>query len=452
MSAAIFSLQACVKSDPFASTVEAVTVSLMDNALRAQVMIDFRSSSSYHIEYWQKGSDRHRFGKIRSVDGPGRDISTIRFLYPRTEYCFRIILGDGSQSKLVEFKTGSLPSDIPEYTVDYKADDMREGYLMQWEASDPGYVTFCDYDGRIVWYQAFGQAVRTASFDPSSGRLAVLMGFADGENSEDFYRVAENIVIADLDGNVLLRRRSGAPSVMYPHHEFSILPDGNLLFCVNTVREFDLSAHGGGATTPVYGDGFVVMSPDLSQEICRWDCLDYINPVTVDYIDPVKFSKDYVHANSVVMDSMGNFYMTFNRLSELLKINGRTGEILYRAGVHGDVVMDAPFPEGGLHAAYVLAPDKVMCYSNGSNVGHSSALVYEVDEETHEGRFALNVSLPSQYSSANRSNVIPVDDSTLLFSSTVSGKAVFTDMDGNVKRVISRSGISYRAYWFENIN
>ena len=53
-------------------------------------------------------------------------------------------------------------------------------------------------------------------------------------------------------------------------------------------------------------------------------------------------------------------------------------------------------------------------------------------------------------SSSNRSNALLINEDIMFFCSTVSAKAVFTDMKGDILRVINRSGISYRAYWIDS--
>ena len=440
-------------NDTFDSFVESVLVSTLDNALRAEITMDFRQECSYSIRYWEKskgGEGAHMTAEHKV--SKGQSALTLKFLYPETEYQFQVIVNGKAASKVVDFATGALPYDIPEYSVEVNdGETWLDGYLMQWEANATGYVTFCDFDGRIVWYQSYGKPIRTAWYDEERQQIALLMGFKEGEDNEDFYRLAEDILISDLDGNRVFFRKANDGFVPYAHHEFKITKDGKLLILSNMIREFDLTSLGADTpTTSVWGDGFYVCDYD-GNILKTWDCFVGIDPLTADYINPVKTSLDYVHANSIDIDSDGNYYMTFNRISELWKIDGKTGDVIYRAGVNGDVVLeDGEYPRGGLHAAVALAPDRILCYDNGRDKGYSRALIYSIDPVSKTARYELVIDLPFEYSSSNRSNALIINEDIMFFCSTVSAKAVFTDMKGKILRVINRAGISYRAYWIDS--
>lgn len=452
--AALLALQGCSnKEDNFAYWAKEVNVSTVDNSLRAKVTVSLKEDCTYSIRYWKEGDESTAKFTAPQKAGKGDNITTLKFLYPQTDYIFRIIVDSGAESKDVPFRTGALPADIPQYTVESTSemDSPLPGLLMQWDSAKPGYVTFCDYDGNIVWYQSFGQGIRTAWLDPDTGRLAVMAGFKTGENM-DFQRLVDEAVICTLDGDVVFRRKAGDGFISNLHHEFKLLPDGSMMFVHNVLKDYDLRSR--GADTPltqVWGDGFVVC--DSEGKIQKtWDCFDELDPVAVDYINPVKTAEDYVHANSVEIDSDGNYYMTFNRISELWKIDGSTGDILYRLGRHGDIdLTNGEMPSGGLHAATALEPDLVLCYDNGSDRGYSKGVLYRIDPVAKTATCELEIKLPEELSSKNRSNFQKINDDLYLCCSTVSGKAVFTDSKGNIRRVISRSGISYRAYYFENL-
>ncbi len=453
--AAVLVLQGCSrKEDNFAYWVEEVNTSTRDNALRAQITVNFKEECNYRVRYWQTSKERYTTLTTSLLSGKiGKNLTTLKFLYPETSYTYEIIIdGSSARSKQVEFQTGKLPEDIPIYDVEKTTaqDKSLPGYILQWDSSSPGYVTFCDYDGNIVWYQSFGEGVRTGWIDPSTKELAVMTGFKDGEDSDDFLRLVNDFWVTDLDGNILFHRKTNENFIENAHHEFKFMPDGRMIAVANFVKEFDLTSRGATEkSTPVWGDGFVVFNSDGEIEK-TWDCFSELNPAGIDYIDPVKCSLDYVHANSVDVDSEGNFYMTFNRISELWKIDGATGKVLYRLGVHGDIDLEGgDYPTGGLHAATVLAPDVVLCYDNGSNRGYSRTVIYRIDPASKTAKYDLMINLDEAYSSKNRSNSQKISEDLYLHSSTVSGKLVFTDAKGTVLRVINRTGISYRAYYWE---
>jgi hypothetical protein len=153
----------------------------------------------------------------------------------------------------------------------------------------------------------------------------------------------------------------------------------------------------------------------------------------------------------VAWDERGDFYITLNRHSELWKIDGKNGDVLWRFGEHGNLSFAGDWPQGGLHSAVPLAPDKVLCYNNGGGDNpRSRAQIYKVDGGS--ASLELDVAVDSEYSSKDRSNVEMLPDGkTLMFASTLARKCTFTDMQGKPLKVISRTGIAYRSHWFEDV-
>jgi len=439
---AFIALASCGRSvspEGFADFAASVSIAPTENALRFTVNVDFTTPCNWSVLYWETAKGRSAAQKtaFRHTDG-GRESVVLKFLYPNTEYEF-VVVPEGNaaaESKPMTFRTGSLPADCPAYTVEKDGNTGLDGYLMQWEASPSGYVTFCDIDGKVVWYEAFGEEIRVGWCNPQANRIAVLTGFQD----QDIQRLCAHTVVTDLDGNRILYWTSGKGNIEYPHHEIKILEDGNLMFVNNVLKDYPIGT--------VWGDGFTVMSPER-EVIRQWDCFAALGDLSAPYLKAEKRLTDLVHANSVALDSEGDYYMTFNALSELWKIDGKTGDVVYRVGVNGDVTLDGEFPTGGLHAATPLAPDRILCYSNGRDIKRSSAVIFRVDPVAKTAVYELNISLPEEYSSRDRSNAQFLEnEGIMMLSSTDSRKVVFTDLQGNILRVISREGISYRAYWF----
>ena len=436
----ILALLSCSKQPDFSGYATSVVLSKTDNSLRYAVDVTFTAPCNWRILYWKKADGREsgRWTAARHTDG-GRERVVLKFLYPETEYEFIVVPGAdfSAESKVMGFTTGALPADCPVYTVEKDGETGLKGYLMQWEANPSGYVTFCDIDGKVVWYEAFGEAIRVAWCDPSRNLLAVLTGF----QNEDIQRLCAHTVVTDLDGNRLLYWTSGKGNIEYPHHEIKILEDGNLLFVNNVLKDYPVGT--------VWGDGFTVISPE-GNKVKEWDCFEELGDLSAPYLKTEKRLTDLVHANSVARDAGGDWYMTFNAISELWKIDNKTGDVVYRVGVNGNVSLSGgDFPTGGLHAATPLSPDRILCYANGRDIKRSSAVIYKVDAAAKTAVCELTIPLPEEYSSTDRSNAqLLEDEGIMLLSSTTSRKAVFTDLKGNILRVIGREAISYRAYWF----
>ena len=216
------------------------------------------------------------------------------------------------------------------------------------------------------------------------------------------------------------------------------MPDGNLLFFNAVVKD------------NLWGDGFTI-TDRTGKVLKEWDIFCALDPEKDTYLNTEVFGYDLVHGNSVNWDADGNFYITLNRLNELWKIDGTSGNVLWRFGEHGNLAFGGDWPLGGLHSAVPLEPDRVLVYNNGAGENpRSRAQIYKVAGES--ASMEMDVSVDTEYSSSDRSNVeLLPDGKTLMFASTLARKCVFTDLEGTPLKVISRSGIAYRSHYFEDV-
>lgn len=437
---ALCALVSCGRSEVFSDFAASVSVSMTENPLRAAVDLVFEKDCSYRIMYWKasEGFDKARQTEIyRASAGKARRI--IKILYPETEYRVKVEINGVLDSNELSFTTGSIPPEVPVYNVLIDNGGPTEGFLLQWQATSPGYLTFCDMDGKVVWYEVFDQAVRHVYYDPSRKEFAVLTGFREGVNSKQFQRLCDKILVVNLDGERVIEWTASEENVPYPHHDIKIMPDGNLIF-FNAVEKDGL-----------WGDGFTI-TDRTGKVLKEWDIFSELDPATDTWLNITDFSYDLVHGNSVNWDTDGNFYITLNRYNELWKIDGTSGDVLWRFGEHGNLTFNGSWPLGGLHSAVPLVPDRVLVFNNGAGENPSSrAQIYKVTGRT--ATLELDVPVATEYSSRDRSNVelLPYGK-TLLFASTLARKCVFTDLEGNPLKVISRSGIAYRSHYFEDVS
>lgn len=448
--AILLGVSAC-SNDDADNEIVSVTVSAdPDNALRYPVKVSTTDDCEVSITYWPKGDEGcRRTTRAVTTAGNVADVK-VMFVKASTDYLFVVNIDGVRQNGEYSFHTSELPADVPEYHVAIdNGGAPAEGYMLQWQASKPGYITFCDMDANLVWYQQFEQAIRVANYNVDEQKLCVLTGFQDQEN---FQRLCDRIITLDLEGNYYVDWVASADNVRYPHHDIRFTPDGDLIMVNNVIKDFDLTELGLGADTEVWGDGFTIISTDGKVKR-TWNNFDEYTPFDTDFLKlrPAVL-KDFLHANSVNWDSEGNYYMTFNRINQLWKIDGATGRVLYRVGEHGNVKMDEADYPSGIHAAVPLAPNKVLVYDNGSARGYSRAMIYEIDPEANTATVTLKVDEAAEYSSTDRSNVqLLPDGKTLMFGNTVGRCNVFTDFEGNVLKVITRTGISYRSYYYPEL-
>ncbi len=413
------------------------------NTLRAEVLVKFSKNTSYYIEYW-KSADKNTIQKTKTYTSDGVQQKALVLLYPETKYSCRIGYGDEQFSEVIEFTTGKAPILIPNHTL--YVDEVTEpinGYLLGYNRNTPGSVYLMDTKGTILWYEVVKEGVLVANFDPKTNQIYMLTE----PISQTFAYSGKNVKVIDLFGNLLLSKDlSTLPEMTNreAHHECRPLPNGNILLVTYVDKQFDLSQQGGNQNETVRGDGFVILNME-GQIIYQWDCFNTLNPAQDSQV--MKTKSDWLHANSINYDVEGNYYMTFNRISELWKIDSQSGQVVYRVGRNGTVSIPESGKANGMHCANPQAPNEVLILDNARDKSKGSrAIMYKVNTEANTAEVILDCEIPQEYSSPNRSNAQQVDATKLLFGSGASRIILFTDRSAKAKvlRAIATPQIFYR--------
>lgn len=440
-------------SDDLSSVLTAFDVSLSPaNNLRAEVSVNFKETTSYHIEYWEK-ADKNILRNTKSITGQGPLKQTLILLKPETHYVCRVVYGDGIYSDVKEFVTKSAPIDIAHATL--LVNDMSEelpGYLLLYMRKSPGFIYMLDAKGIPVWYESVPEGVLVANLDHRTNYLYMITKPVQNTFNEAY--TGRILKVMDLWGKIILEKELETIPEMAgrkAHHECRPLPNGDVIFVTTVDRTFDLSTQGGSNKELVTGDGFMIM--DLKGNVLKkWDCFDTLNPTADPQIMGIK--EDWLHANSINFDADGNYYMTFNRTSELWKIDAVSGKVLYRVGRNGNVSMPVEGYADGMHCANPQTPDKILVLDNArNNTRGMRALMYKINPQTNTAELILNCEMPKQYSTPNRGSVQMIGNDMLVFGSSVKNLVLFTDCSRQAKvlRAISLSHLCYRAEYIPSI-
>lgn len=448
--------------DPIADYVKAVTVSNHENnSLRVNVDIEFKQECDYSVRYWKKDNpDDVRTTKSRHTDGLNGRV-TLMYLYEKSEYELEIaITGTSICSKPVSFQTHSLPSGVTSYIAENGQSVSFPGYFMQAALRADGYMTIADMDGKVLWYepcQPVGRDYITQfeAFDLKfeENRIWFLNGYLFTPEASGITSMATNIGCVDFEGNVscIWSSDQGFSPAPLAHHEILELEDGNILVVGSSQKIYDLTPVGGEPNTLVSGDGYTIFNKE-GKIVSQWDCFGEIDPLTCEYVNARAFYWDLVHANALSIDSDGYYYMSFNRINQIWKIDPVTGKVLYRVGENGNVDMDPKGYPSGVHAVTPLAPDRLLCLDNGIESGKSRGLIYKVNPQDMTAEIETMVELPEEYSSYDRSNVSMIDGGkALMFGMTNAKVVVFTDLDGNIVKTLRTSVASYRTIYIDSL-
>lgn len=422
-----------------------------ENALRVDIHLDFKKAVSYQIEYWKAG-DETSVQTTPLSEPVTSDKCTLILLKAQSDYNFRVHASTDNQtaeSDVYKFTTSPLPSTVP--TASLLNDKMGKslpGYILLMRNEKPGVLTLTDTEGEVVWYHLFQTSASVASFDPQTNTIACILG----NNPKNAF-AGNEIIVMDLYGNTLLKKDV---TDLFVHHEIRRLPNGDLMMVHFTPKDFDLTAQGGSKTETVFGDGIIVM--DMKGNIkWDWDCYTERSPVDdpriMDKIEMLNmtYSQDWLHANSATMDEEGNFYITFNWLSEMWKIDAKTKKVIYRLGTKGNVEQPQDSFMEGVHCVSAINKNQVLVFDNGMQAHRSRGLLFTINESTKKAELTHNITLPSEYSSMYMGSVRKINDDLFIFGPTLSNAVLFTDAKGNILRTLKTSNQSYRAEYIPQI-
>lgn len=436
-------LIACSKSgetEEYADYISGFTVVATDNALRFSVEIEKKKECTPVVETRRKDKDE------AWVRMPGE---MALLLYPETTYECRLRVGE-TVGNTVDFTTGSLPEEVPVYDLVMNEGGPESGYVLQWKESAPGYMTFCDALGNVVWYDSFEGGIRCADYNPRTGLICALTGstLIDGCLRP---RPATNITVLDLEGRRHASIETQEIQSKYPHHELKWGSDDTMILVDHTCHILDLSSIGRGAEEPVWGDNVTVIDMHGKVE-WDWDVLDHLDVIEAkDYL-PMNQLFDVIHMNSASVDSEGNYYASLHSIKEIWKIDGKTGDVLYRLGPHGDITVEGGIPSGAYHSIVVLAPDKFLVNNNSDSMDKPThGLCYEVNPKAKTARVTTKVPLAVEYTSTTGGYFQILSDGTVMFDSGQGKCCAFTDGNGRLLRVFTRKDISYRAFYFDKL-
>ncbi len=171
-------------------------------------------------------------------------------------------------------------------------------------------------------------------------------------------------------------------------HELVIQDNGDRWMIAYPNRSMDLSQviEGGESNVSVKGLVIQKLSKD-DQLLFEWNGWDhykikdtYMNLVGVNTLD-------YVHGNSINIDSDTSIIISCRNLSEISKIDTRTGEFIWRLGGKNNQFEFINDPTGfsGQHSAKKLDSGNLILFDNGINdsIQISRGVEYELDEENY---------------------------------------------------------------------
>lgn len=329
---------------------------------------------------------------VRSVAGGAFRLAVLGL---EAETAYRVAVegwgerGEPVVSDTVEATTGALP-DYLRYQADLLIGTMTGtvpgGYVVAnlRRQPDAQYTVAFDFTGKLRWYRRWDQ-VGSFGEQGKDGNFVVFTGGTTGFTP--LYGYYTEIA---PDGEVVRTHR--APPLFYTdNHEILLTPGvggPTAHFLSYDIRFLDLSDHGGSSRARVAGHQILRTGPGGDLEF-RWDAWDHLD--LDDWVlgtSPAACTLcDFDHPNSLDLDHDGNYILSVRNLSQVVKIDSRTGAVLWKLGGRSGEFTFSNDPDNGpsgQHCVRVLDSGHLLLYDNGTeHVPQETRVVeYSLDEDS----------------------------------------------------------------------
>ena len=417
-----------------------------DNILRKTISFNTTEKSSCSISYW-RNEDKSDMRTSRTSPAAKRHDIMLIMMKENSTYHFQITDDKQHRSETREFRTGSLDKEMKEYFIT-DAEDKRDflfGGFILYANKTADYMLMIDNQAEIVWYERFAPDCCSAiSYDAHTQTISFMHG------KGELKPCGSNLSCIDLYGNRLLEANIGNLTHNEMHHDLYRMQDGNWIYTNFVHRDYDFSSLGLDEIKTVTGDRLTIIN-DKNEILWEWTCFDHLDPLK----DPniLKVEKrpvidDWMHTNSIVEDKEGNIYISCNKMKQFMKIDRKTGNVIYRLGYNGNIDIEDSVKPDRLHSLEILENGEIMLFENGDrDREYSRVLSYRVDEKNRKAEALTCIMLPLHLRSHYNSNAYRLDENHLIVHSTANQNTAIMDRQGKILWTSSQKGLSFRAIY-----
>lgn len=198
--------------------------------------------------------------------------------------------------------------------------------------------TILDANGHVVWFHRLTSKRTAIGLRPATyeGQPVLIWGQRPPlVNAGDFYTGNSHNtynIVAGQDYRVIARVRARGRGVITDLHDFDITSHNTALVLGSRVIHRDLSRYA-GARNGLIRDG-IVQEVDVktNKVLFSWSIVDHLAPTNSYVHAPASGVWDAYHVNAVSEDSDGNLLVTVRHLSQVVKVDRRTGKIIWILG------------------------------------------------------------------------------------------------------------------------
>lgn len=353
------------------------------NALSSLVTYTALGSDSARVRYW---SDSEPAGETPSVSGPG-GTGAVPVLGLRPQSLYHAVLevkgvGGTTLSAPLDLRTGNLPAALQNVRLALSGPATPPpGFLLtSVTLADTAYAVAFDHTGAIRWYRGFatqGGEHALACEQQPDGNFTLFVGASSG-----WQPVPGRYYEFTPAGDSVSTYTAGDALYTDPHE---VVVRGAVYILGYDLRSVDLTSVGGGPAQTVAGHSILRQSADGTVEF-QWSAWDHFT--IDDWVAPppnlTQTTLDLDHANSIELDAVGDYLVSFAAVSQVVKIDHTTGALRWRFGGRRNqfTLVGDPLDGFGIqHDARLLPNGDLLLFDNGSYhiPPQSRAVEYRLD-------------------------------------------------------------------------
>jgi hypothetical protein len=440
LACAVLTLAGCDGDSPAGPTLPRPEVESSDvtanphNVLSAVVSARIRNADSVMVRYT---ASRDLLAEATPAAVTETELITLPVLglRPETDYALQVIAfgREAASGEMLAFRTGPLPDDLPAYTAN--GADPTPGYVVI--AAGP-YGLVLDNTGRVVWYHRFPRGPGLNFQAQPNGRFVARPPPADPERSEPW---------VEIDPLGAVTRTLDCAGGWRPRfHDLLARPDGSYWILCDETRTVDLSRHSGSAAARVVGTIVQHIGPDGAL-LFQWSPFDHFEIGPVDPADITDNVVNWTHGNALDLDADGQLLVSFRNLSQVAKIDPRTGQVVWRMGGAGNqfAFQDEPAAFGRQHGLRVTGTDRFVLLDNLGDAGESRAERYVYDPVRRSARRDASYGSEPPVVAHLGGTTQPLPDGRTLVSFGNGGRVEEYDSAGQVVWRMDAPGYVFRA-------
>lgn len=418
----------CTKStQQYDTLVTEVNVLNDENAaLSARIMIELTQAGVVALRYRIEGSEEN-WNSVLSEKSLLKHRISLLHLLENTTYEFDVLVNGKSVSDLRYFTTAKIPEWVKDF---YNANDegivnQSEGYFLFSNMTSPSCTYVLDHRGQLVWYRIGPNVVKSVHMTADHAILMI-----EDENKTNY--ADGNIVLkCTLAGDTLFYGKVGNKSFdQMVHHDLKQSNAGNYVVITNTFKDGRI------------WDGLVKWSSSGSK-IWEWNTSEF------ETYFPSSF-EEQPWINSVFIDQDDHYLISLRAIHQIWKVHSKSGEVIWRLGENGDVVMDRSSEFVLQHYAHRNHKGDIMLFDNGhTKRPYSRILAFEIDERLKVAKTKIVVNVPSAYYSPIMGSVILLKDNCLLVTSSTTGTFMKLDLTGKLLWKKKVNGMLYRVEYLD---